>query len=449
MQTQSGSVLDAYIASQANPGGVSGIGSWTSLQNAQAALQQGQARQGTSQPPSRFGSAEALAFSSNAAANFGQDFRTLVRPHPQHHQLADSRATNKPPTYANADAAAFAPAPAWQRDARAATADPWSLSQPRQPAYGYGIDNSMSSWQQQIATLQQPPMADQHAQPQHQAWALGSEAPTQQAHQQQQQHQNLGIIHKPSSGDQLVQDLRANWGSVASSPHQPQAGLNANVPHPLPPQASQSGFEHMWGPATVPGLGHHSSVGLGHQQAAAPAAARLPDDFPVLDFPDWDGPGAGGASLDDMIMNSIGVPGASAGADNLLPQSGQDVLSAEQPHAGKAASKKKQKGGKKAASKGAKGPRAASGSTAHAEHSEDGPVVEFFVATPEDAQQEDLEPQGTAPGAVTISKCEPEAKRLPASALSAVTQTLAGKDAGMRLLHWTFGSHFPKAWKVQ
>ena len=38
-----------------------------------------------------------------------------------------------------------------------------------------------------------------------QAWALGSEAPTQQAHQQQQQHQNLGIIHKPSSGDQLVQ----------------------------------------------------------------------------------------------------------------------------------------------------------------------------------------------------------------------------------------------------
>ena len=73
---------------------------------------------------------------------------------------------------------------------------------------------------------------------------------------------------------------------------------------------------------------------------------------------------------------------------------GQDILSAEQPHAGKAASKKKQKGGKKAASKGAKGPRAASGSTAHAEHSEDGPVVEFFVATPEGAQQEDLEPQG-------------------------------------------------------
>ena len=69
-------------------------------------------------------------------------------------------------------------------------------------------------------------------------------------------------------------------------------------------------------------------------------------------------------------------------------------MSAEQPHASKAASKKKQKGGKKAASKGAKGPSAASGSTAHAEHSEDGPIVEFFVATPEDAQQEDLEPQG-------------------------------------------------------
>lgn len=70
---------------------------------------------------------------------------------------------------------------------------------------------------------------------------------------------------------------------------------------------------------------------------------------------------------------------------------GQDMLPAEQPHAGKAASKKKQKGGKKAASKGAKGPRAASCSTAHAEHSEDGPIVEFFVATPEDAH---LEPQG-------------------------------------------------------
>ncbi|DBA67048.1 hypothetical protein WJX79_008484 [Trebouxia sp. C0005] len=447
MQAQSGSVLDAYIASQANPGSLSG--SWTSLQEAQAALQRGQGRQGAPQPPSRFGSAEALAFSSNAAANFGQDFRTLVRPHPQHHQISDPRTTNKPPVYANADNTAFAPAPAWQRHGSAAIADPWSLAQPRQPAYGYGPDNSMSSWQQQIANMQQPSMADQHAQPQHQAWALGSEAPGQQAHQQQQQHQNLGIAHKPSSGDQLVQDLRAHWGSMASSPHQPQANLNADVPHPLPPQASQSGFEHMWAPANVPGLSHHSSVGLGQQQAAAPAAARLPDDFPVLDFPDWDGPGAGGASLDDMIMNSIGVPGASAGADSLLPQSGQDMLSAEQPHAGKAASKKKQKGGRKAASKGAKGARAASGSTAHAEHSEDGPIVEFFVATPENAQQEDLEPQGTAPEAVAISKLEPKARRLPPGALSAVTQTLPRDDPGMHLLHWTFGSHFPKTWKVQ
>jgi len=118
MQAQSASVLDAYIASQANPGNLSGLGSWTSLQDAQvhlvarsgccaapivaamqsifrrviqAALPQGQARQGTSQPPSRFGSAEALAFSSNAAANFGQDFRALIRPHPQHHQIADAR----------------------------------------------------------------------------------------------------------------------------------------------------------------------------------------------------------------------------------------------------------------------------------------------------------------------------------------------------------------------
>jgi hypothetical protein len=35
-----------------------------------------------------------------------------------------------------------------------------------------------------------------------QAWALGSEASGQRAHQQQQ---NLGTAHKPSSGDQLVQ----------------------------------------------------------------------------------------------------------------------------------------------------------------------------------------------------------------------------------------------------
>ena len=57
----------------------------------QAALQQGTDRQGGPQQPAQFGSAEALAFSSNAAANFGQDFRTLVRPHPQYHQLGDSR----------------------------------------------------------------------------------------------------------------------------------------------------------------------------------------------------------------------------------------------------------------------------------------------------------------------------------------------------------------------
>ena len=41
--------------------------------------------------------------------------------------------------------------------------------------------------------------------------------------------------------------------------------------------------------------------------------------------------GAGGASLDDMIMNSIGVPGASAGADNLLPQSGVKLQASPTP----------------------------------------------------------------------------------------------------------------------
>ncbi len=60
----------------------------------------------------------------------------------------------------------------------------------------------------------------------------------------------------------------------------------------------------MWGPATVPGLGHHSSVGLGQQQVAAPAAARLPDDFPVLDFPDWDGPGQSPHSFPTQTLGS-------------------------------------------------------------------------------------------------------------------------------------------------
>lgn len=58
-----------------------------------------------------------------------------------------------------------------------------------------------------------------------------------------------------------------------------------------------AGFEHMWGPATVPGLGNPGSMGLNQQQAAAPAAARLPDDFSVLDFPDWDGPGHPSAAM--------------------------------------------------------------------------------------------------------------------------------------------------------
>lgn len=62
MQRQSGSVLDAYIASQAN-GGAS----------------------------STFGSNDPLAFNSSAAANFGREYGTLVRPHPQYHHVADTR----------------------------------------------------------------------------------------------------------------------------------------------------------------------------------------------------------------------------------------------------------------------------------------------------------------------------------------------------------------------
>lgn len=50
--------------------------------------------------------------------------------------------------------------------------DPWGAAQPRQPAYGYGNDNSMSGWQQQTALLQQGPIADQHAQAQHQVTSV-------------------------------------------------------------------------------------------------------------------------------------------------------------------------------------------------------------------------------------------------------------------------------------
>ncbi len=76
----------------------------------------------------------------------------------------------------------------------------------------------------------------------------------------------------------------------------------------------------MWGPATVPGLGHHSSVGLGQQQAAAPAAARLPDDFPVLDFPDWDGPGQPPQSIPTQTL------GSSAAAEELIQSIAQGVV---------------------------------------------------------------------------------------------------------------------------
>ena len=64
MQRQSGSVLDAYIASQANAG-----------------------------VPATFGSNDAT-FNSSAAANFGREYGTLVRPHPQYHQVADARSVH-------------------------------------------------------------------------------------------------------------------------------------------------------------------------------------------------------------------------------------------------------------------------------------------------------------------------------------------------------------------
>lgn len=90
------------------------------------------------------------------------------------------RAAAKPPAYAASEHAAFAPH-AWQSDTRASTAmpDPWTLAQPRQPPYGYGSDSNMSTWQQQLANLQQVPVPGQHPQLQHQVtrpfrFSLGS-----------------------------------------------------------------------------------------------------------------------------------------------------------------------------------------------------------------------------------------------------------------------------------
>ena len=156
----------------------------------QVPVQLGVDRPGGAGVPPTFGSSDPLAFSSSAAANFGRDYSTLVRPHPQHHQVADARsvrhvcrvhqqcigttatpqllcrAGSKP--YNPSEAAAYQPA-AWQRDSRASTAtqDPWAFAQPRQTMFGYGND-SLSSWQQQLANLQQAPATEQNAQPQQQ-----------------------------------------------------------------------------------------------------------------------------------------------------------------------------------------------------------------------------------------------------------------------------------------
>ncbi|KAL3140004.1 hypothetical protein ABBQ38_004288 [Trebouxia sp. C0009 RCD-2024] len=380
MQRQSGSVLDAYIASQASARPTSGLTPWSSLHDSQAHVPLSADRPGGAGV-----SNDTLAFSSSAAANFGRDYSTLVRPHPQYHPVADARAASKP--YTSSEATAFNPA-AWQRDSRASTAtqDPWAFA-PRQTTFGYGSD-SLNTWQQQqqYANAQQTAATEQHAQPQQQGWPPGSEnlghteqhqlmhqlqhqQPQQQV-QLQQQQQNPQIVRKPNSGDQLVQDLRAHWGSMASPPSQPQPPLTSTHPQPLAAPPSQSGFENMWGPTPAPPLGTRSALGLPPGQPGTTPASRLSEDAALLDFPDWDGPGGGAPSLDDMIMNSIGVAGAQAASDSLLPQLGQETsqqaAAADQPHHAKAASKKKQRGGKRSAAKGGKGARTTSGSMAHA-----------------------------------------------------------------------------------
>ena len=50
---------------------------------------------------------------------------------------------------------------------------------------------------------------------------------------------------------------------------------------------------------------------------------------------------------------------------------------------------------------------------------------------------------------VNVSKTEPEAKPLPASALSVLDAGLPLSDPGMHVLHWAFAGHLPKAWAAQ
>lgn len=50
---------------------------------------------------------------------------------------------------------------------------------------------------------------------------------------------------------------------------------------------------------------------------------------------------------------------------------------------------------------------------------------------------------------VIVSKSEPEAKPLPASALSALHAGLPSSDPGMHVLQWAFADHLPKAWAAQ
>lgn len=50
---------------------------------------------------------------------------------------------------------------------------------------------------------------------------------------------------------------------------------------------------------------------------------------------------------------------------------------------------------------------------------------------------------------MTVSKAEPEAKPLPASAISVLQAGLLPSDPGMHVLRWAFAGHLPEAWAAQ
>lgn len=209
MHRHPGSVLDAYIASQANAGAASARTAWPSLQDAQVCRKDCNVQRQMMCVPAVATSNDAGASAAKCRSARQREtslWLRINRPFSlqpkrcrefwsrlQHPYTASStappaggrtvsicvdcfffakiallscscRAGSK--SYTSSEPTAFNPV-AWQRDSRASTAtqDPWAFAQPRQQMFGYGND-SMSAWQQQLANLQQTPTTEQPTQQQ-------------------------------------------------------------------------------------------------------------------------------------------------------------------------------------------------------------------------------------------------------------------------------------------